>query len=443
MASDALHLAAKLRAEGRLDEAVTTLSEALRQDSRAHAVRYQLSLIEAQRGNFSEAENLARAAAASGGDAYARGLGHILAKMGKLEEAEVWLARALELNPRDAWAHANLGAVYGDQRKLDKAIACMQRALAIQPDFPWAKSSRDRMLAERNFLKLVRAAYQEFAARNGLDPDPDADPTAEIEFPSTTLDANGKPRFVMQVPASLVLRDLGAAHLFYREVAGRGYEFVLRRFLDLQLRSDDVFIDVGAHWGVHSLTAASRWPAQISVLAIEPHPENGTRLRQWVERNRVEADVEIIEKAIGEREGVAHLRVNASSMGHSLSTDGVAIDMTTLDQLLADREWLRWRRIFLKIDVEGYELEVLSGAHRLFSTCDVAAVIWEMGEFHERSIQEERNKATLDFLNSHRFKHFRFEDENLGGPLLPLQGNQVACNVYSLAPNLDRQERYA
>ena len=150
-------------------------------------------------------------------------------------------------------------------------------------------------------------------------------------------------------PASLVLSDLGAAHLFYREIAERGYEFALRRFLDLTLNSDDVFIDVGAHWGVHSLTAATLLPNQVSVLAIEAHPTNSARLHTWVERNRLEADVEVVPIAVGDREGVAQMRVDGSSMGHSLrergsdigATTTIEIGVTTLDRLLSQRAHLR------------------------------------------------------------------------------------------------------
>ena len=450
-ADEALLRAANLRAAGRLAEAATVLSEALRHHERAHAVSYQLALIEAERGNWSEAERLARTAAASGGDEYASGLGQILAKAGKYEEARAWLLRALALNSSDAGALACLGAVYGDQRKLDEALTCINQALLIRPDFPWAQFCRERMLSEQSFIRAVRAAYVEFARGKGLYSDPDAAGQAEIEFPSAFLDANGRPRFKMWVPTSLVLNDLGAAHLFYSEVAERGYEFSLRRFLDLQLNSDDVFIDVGAHWGVHSLTAATRWPNQVSVLAIEAHPENSTRLRSWVERNRLGADVEVIPNAIGDREGVAQMRINGSSMGHSLRAHGselglttaIEVGMTTLDQLLIDRAHLRWRRIILKIDVEGYELEVLYGARQLLSSGDVAAIIWENGDFYERVVQDQRTKAIFDVLNSYGFEHFCMHHEDSGIRLMALPGKDLLGDVFSLAPHFDRKERYA
>ena len=443
MADDVIRIAAKHTAAGRFDEAAATLSAGLRHDHRAHAVRYELGLVEAQRGDLAAAEKAVRAAIAAGGNVYARGLGHILAKAGKLDEAELWLNRAVQSNANDAWALANLGALYGDQRKHDQAIASLQRALLIQPDFPWARAAFDRLSGERNFLQSVRSAYREFAGRNGLDPDLEAAGDAIVEFPSAPLDSNGKPRFVMRIPASMILRDLGAAHLFYQEVAGRGYEFALRRFLELHVESDDVFIDVGAHWGVHALTCATRWPHAVTVLAIEAHPANCARLREWVQGNGLETDIEVISKAIGEREGSAHMRVNASSMGHSLGPEGIEVEMTTLDALLADRDWMRWRRVILKVDVEGYEMEALAGATRLFSTCDVAAVIWEMSELREASEQWDRQHAVLAFLTARGFEHFQFEDETQGGALVPLNGEKRAWNVYSLSPRFPRRERYA
>ncbi len=88
-------------------------------------------------------------------------------------------------------------------------------------------------------------------------------------------------------------------------------------------------------------------------------------------------------------------------------------------------------------------MEVLAGAKKLLSACNVAAVIWEKGEFHERPIREERTNGIFDLLNAHGFQHFRFKDENQGGPLSPLQGNEGPCNVYSLAPDLARASSHA
>ena len=299
---------------------------------------------------------------------------------------------------------------------------------------------------EQHFLTIVEAALAEFARSQGLDPQSDE---PEIAIPSASLDAGGNPRFTMRLPASLIRNDLGAAHVFYKDVAGRGFEFAIRRFLDVHLQSDDVFIDVGAHWGIHSLTAATVLPGQVSVLAIEPFPENHARLRSWIDDNQLDADIEVVATAIGDREGAAKLWVSGSSMGHTLRTDAgpsgsatIDVGVTTVDRLVAERAHLHWRRVILKIDVEGCELEALTGARELFSSGNIAAVIWEKARFFEPAVQERRDDAIFDFLNARGFAHFRIEDENLGGRLLALEGKEALCNVFSLAPGFDRQERY-
>jgi len=327
---------------------------------------------------------------------------------------------------------------------------CIDQALSIRPDFPSARACRQQILSEKRFLGAVRATYVEFARRTGLDPDLGTAGEAEVEFPSASLDANGIPRFKMWIPTSLVLNDLGAAHLFYREVAERGYEFALRRFLDLTLNSDDVFIDVGAHWGIHSLTAATLLRNQISVLAIEAHPENNTRLRSWVARNQLEADVEVIPIAVGDQERLVQMRVDGSSMGHSLrqhenslgAATMIEVGMTTLDRLLISRPHLRWRRVILKLDVEGYELEALSGARELLSSGRVAAVVWENGEFYGREIRDVRTTTLIDFLNSFGFEHFCMRDKGPAMRLVPLQGENFLGDIFSLAPDFDRKEGY-
>jgi len=306
--------------------------------------------------------------------------------------------------------------------------------------------SNKPILSQEEFLSIVRSTLVKFVAEQGLDRTSGA---TEIEFPSASLDANGIPRFTMTLPASLIRNDMGAACVFYDDVAGRGFEFALRRFLDLHLTSDDVFIDVGAHFGVHSLTAATNLPRQVSVLAIEPHPGNSARLRGWVELNQLETDILVIPKAIGEREGVLPMWLSGSSMGHSLRTGAhevgstaMEVGVTTVDRLLVDHPHLQWRRVILKIDVEGCELEVLTGAQQLFATGNVAAVIWEKGAFHSRAAQDRRDTAVFDFLDVRGFEHFYMEDETLGGRIIPVDRRDLLCNIYSLVRNFPRNERY-
>lgn len=353
------------------------------------------------------------------------------------EDAKLY---ASAVNAHDAEALANLGIAYFRRMQLDEALACTEAALAIKPDFPAAEFNRHQLLAHRKFFREVRASIVDYAQRAALDSG--AIESNDIDFPSAFVHPNGDPRFTLSIPGSLILSDLGAALLFQHEVTGRGWEFLLRNFLDAQLRSDDVFIDVGAHWGIHSLTAATtRFSNQVSVLAIEAHPENVERLRSWVARNRLQDRVEVISTGVSDREGIAQLRLNGSSMGHGLEGHAgnvgapeIAINVTTLDYVMALRTSLQWRRVILKIDVEGHEYEVLAGARNLLASGNVAAVIWENGEHTERERLGERRKATLALLDLFGFAHYRCDGEKEG--LTPLPTLDVVCDVYSLSPDL-------
>ena len=155
----------------------------------------------------------------------------------------------------------------------------------------------------------------------------------------SSTDAEGHPRFRMRLPAARIRHDLGIALLFSQETASIGYEMGLRRFLDAHLESDDVFIDVGAHWGIHALTAATRRRGEITVIAVEPHPANLEHLRRWIADNDLDQDIEVIPAAIGAATGTTFLMAN-SSMGYRVALCGTEVPITTLDTVLAERDWL-------------------------------------------------------------------------------------------------------
>jgi FkbM family methyltransferase len=392
-----------------------------------------------RQGNWKDAERIARSAGVEFGNAYATTLGEIFANVGAFEEAEQCLHRALDANARDAVALTYLGSVHAHQKKLAEALACIDAALAIAPDFRTALNVRQSVAFLVESAKKARATLEDYARRKGLDAHT-VDIT-DIEFLSALTNHAGTPAFTLSLPGSLIINDLGAAILFREEVTGRGWEFPLRKFLITQLRSDDVFIDVGAHWGIHSLTAATtRWSNQVSVLAIEAHPQNAERLRAWVARNGVGDTVEVISVALGDAEGIARLRLDGSSMGHSLSnadklgSPTIEVRVMRLDQIMAARPNLQWRRVFLKIDVEGYEYEVLSGGRQLLGSGNVAAVVWENGAFDNPQARFERRKSILDIFDSHGFAHYHF-DENTSR-LAPLATLDDAGDVYSLSPEL-------
>lgn len=135
--------------------------------------------------------------------------------------------------------------------------------------------------------------------------------------------------------------------------------------------------DVGAHIGYFVLVAGRLGH---HVVAVEPNPENVSRIRATLARNELEATV--VEAAVGASAGVAYLNRAAESSMSRISSAGTPVEMTTLDALYEKAEDLP--PAVVKIDVEGLEVDVLRGGARLVDEVRPAFVI----ELHDRAYRD-------------------------------------------------------
>jgi Flp pilus assembly protein TadD len=74
-------------------------------------------------------------------------LGSLLLQEGKVGPAEVWLKKALELNPESAIAHKNLGVLYAEYRKdRAQAVRHYRECLRLDPDIADAAAIRSYLV---------------------------------------------------------------------------------------------------------------------------------------------------------------------------------------------------------------------------------------------------------------------------------------------------------
>lgn len=145
------------------------------------------------------------------------------------------------------------------------------------------------------------------------------------------------------------------------------YARVYDRFYDI--KKDDIIIDIGAHVGIFTLRAARQAK---NVLAIEPHPFNYSLLTNNVKANKL-VNVQTLRLALWSSNGKMKLYL-ASSASHSLKpylkdkSKYLEVQTKTLDTIIKE---LGIKRVnFIKIDVEGAELEVLRGAEETLKEND-------------------------------------------------------------------------
>ena len=133
------------------------------------------------------------------------------------------------------------------------------------------------------------------------------------------------------------------------------------------LQGKDLFMDIGANCGLYSLIAAK---AGVPVLAVEPNRLNYLRLKQNIDHNGF-ANIQPYALALSDKPGRAALYGGGEgasllrNWGGMTNTYAQEVDVDTLDNLFASRSGLR--EILIKIDVEGHEPAVLSGARGLLT----------------------------------------------------------------------------
>ena len=147
--------------------------------------------------------------------------------------------------------------------------------------------------------------------------------------------------------------------------------------------SRGIFIDVGANLGWHAVHAAKHKAVE-TVVAFEPDLFNAWLLGRNLSLNSID-NVVVSTCAVGARRGLIRLhQYKGSNRGrHSVLADyghgSRIVPMTDVDTELetlglADRPIL-----IVKIDVEGYEPEVVAGAKRTLARADVVIVEYSPG----------------------------------------------------------------
>jgi FkbM family methyltransferase len=190
------------------------------------------------------------------------------------------------------------------------------------------------------------------------------------------------------------------------------------------LRPGDVFVDVGACFGTYTILASGVGGADS--IAFEPNPVNAERLNDNARLNRLDSHVKVRALAVGARRGTVLLTNSFDGANHVVTPDDISsrieVPLTTLDSELAHTN-----PVMIKIDVEGYEQEVLDGGINVLSRESLVAVIMEdVGLATRYRTSVGQHKFMLDF----GFRSFRYCPEQR--QLIDLDGEPNRLDINTL-----------
>jgi FkbM family methyltransferase len=149
------------------------------------------------------------------------------------------------------------------------------------------------------------------------------------------------------------------------------------------LRPGMTFVDAGANVGYYTALAAMLVGSEGSVVAFEPSAYAFERLQALVARNGL-AHVKAVHAGLSDAPGSQKLYLGIGSHNHAPTmvphdnASASEVLVTTLDDQAAR---LGIERIdLIKMDVEGYEPKVLTGARRLLREGRIRAILCEFNE---------------------------------------------------------------
>lgn len=171
------------------------------------------------------------------------------------------------------------------------------------------------------------------------------------------------------------------------------HEYYDMSFLLHFLRREDTFADVGANIGSYTILAAGHVGAK--TFSFEPVPSTFDHLMDNIMINRLENRVSAFNIAVGSQKGTVGFTKSLDTTNHVAcenDTDTIHVPVDTLDNILGSHEHIP---ALMKIDVEGFETEVIAGGKNVLTDRRLKAIIIELNGLGKQYGYDEQNIHTM------------------------------------------------
>lgn len=174
------------------------------------------------------------------------------------------------------------------------------------------------------------------------------------------------------------------------------------------LRESDGFVDVGANVGSYTVLAGGAVGARC--VAVEPIPGTFLSLVDNINLNEIGGRVRALNIGIGSENGRLRFTAGLGPVNHvwaesANEEESVMVEIERLDDVLAG-----FSPTIIKIDVEGFETNVVAGADKTLSDASLLAVVMELNGSGERyGFDEDRLHRRMLEYGFRTFGYLPFE----------------------------------
>jgi FkbM family methyltransferase len=167
-------------------------------------------------------------------------------------------------------------------------------------------------------------------------------------------------------------------------------------------------IDVGANEGQFAFMARYAWPSA-RIDCFEPDPDAFSRLKENHGDDRL---INLYNNAIGSESTELFLNLGKTSAQNSFlqelgtsSQESIAVPVITLDEIYQSfpRE-----TTLLKVDVQGYELEVLKGANALLSHLNFVLLEISLTNLYKEGVEID---TLWQFMKNNGYRYYSIIDQ--------------------------------
>ncbi|MBP6948859.1 MAG: FkbM family methyltransferase [Candidatus Pacebacteria bacterium] len=189
------------------------------------------------------------------------------------------------------------------------------------------------------------------------------------------------------------------------------YESFILDIINTHLHKGMTFVDIGANIGQHSMYAASIVGNKGSVYAFEPIPRIYKQLLSSSKENNFQHILHAKNIALGEKESKETLYISQKNIGgSSLVNQEETNENITVIIKNGDTELKQLAHIdMIKIDVEGYEYEVLTGIEQTLQKHHPKILIEFSGYFYDTHTKDHGAKI-ISLLKQIGYSLYDIED---------------------------------